>query len=208
MSGGRFQSPAGQCGGAFARAGSSRRAARRRHRPNVGTRSGERLFAGRLDAGSVGAPARNRATGGCARRAPFHRAARAGHARFPPHGRADARLRQQHPPGRQRRRPGRCLRLPGFRAGLYSPTVLPRHRAVPLGCAVRRSGGHLSYRRQGEAGAARQRVTPPLARHGARAHSLSGIACAHLLGRGWASVICSDSRSTRWSRAARYRRRS
>ena len=61
-------------------------------------------------------------------------------------GRADARLRQQHPPdgagdGRRRR-----VRFSRLRAGLYPAAVLPRHRAVPLGRAVRRSGGHLSHR--------------------------------------------------------------
>ena len=48
-------------------------------------------------------------------------------------GRADARLRQQHPPdGAGRRAQGR-VRVSGLRAGLYPPAVLPRHRPVPLG---------------------------------------------------------------------------
>ena len=49
---------------------------------------------------------------------------------------------------RRRGREGR-LRLPGLRAGLYPPAVLPRHRAVPLGGAVGRSGRHLQDRREG-----------------------------------------------------------
>ena len=56
----------------------------------------------------------------------------------------DRRLRQQHPPDGARGGRRRRLRFPGLRAGLYPPAVLPRHRAVPLGRAVGRSGGHLS----------------------------------------------------------------
>jgi urocanate hydratase len=37
---------------------------------------------------------------------------------------------------------GQRLRLPRLRAGLYPPAVLPGDRAVPLGGAVGRSGGH------------------------------------------------------------------
>ena len=97
--------------------------------------------------------------------------------------RADARLRQQHPPGGQGRGVRERLRLPGLRAGLYPPAVLPRHRPVPLGGALGRSGGHLQDRRQGEGTDARQHASAQLARHGARAHRLPGPAGAHLLGR-------------------------
>ncbi len=58
--------------------------------------------------------------------------------------RADRRLRQQHPPDGARGGRRRRLRFPGLRAGLYPAAVLPRRRAVPLGGAVGRSGGHLS----------------------------------------------------------------
>ena len=44
---------------------------------------------------------------------------------------------------------GRRLRLPGLRARLHPPAVLPRRRAVPLGGAVRRPRGHLPHRCQG-----------------------------------------------------------
>ena len=53
--------------------------------------------------------------------------------------RADARLRQQHPPDGQGDGRRRRVRFPRLRAGLYPPAVLPRHRAVPLGGAVGRS---------------------------------------------------------------------
>ncbi len=72
-----------------------------------------------------------------------------GDARVPPHGRADGRLRQQHPPGGEGGGAGRRVRLPRLRAGLYPPAVLPRHRAVPLGRALRRSRGHLPHRCEG-----------------------------------------------------------
>ena len=91
------------------------------------------------------------------------------------------------------------LRLPGLRAGLYPPAVLPRHRAVPLGRAVGRSRGHLPHRRQGEGAAARQRAPAQLARHGPRAHQLPGPAGAHLLGRAGRPPPPRASPSTRWS---------
>ena len=78
---------------------------------------------------------------------------------FHTHGRADVRLRQQHPPGGEGRRRGRRIRLSRLRAGLYPAAVLPRHRTVPLGGAVRRSRGHLPHRRQGEGAAARSTRT-------------------------------------------------
>ena len=39
------------------------------------------------------------------------------------------------------------LRFSRLRARLYPPALLPRHRAVPLGGALRRSGGHFPHRR-------------------------------------------------------------
>ena len=47
------------------------------------------------------------------------------------------------------------LRLSRLRAGLYPAAVLPRHRTVPLGRAVGRSGGHLHRPTQGEGTASR-----------------------------------------------------
>ena len=52
-------------------------------------------------------------------------------------GRADARLRQQHPADGEGGGAGERLRLPGVRAGLHPAAVLPRHRAVPLGARCR-----------------------------------------------------------------------
>ena len=64
------------------------------------------------------------------------RGARAGDARLPGDGRADGRLRQQHPPGRVRPRRRQRVRLPRLRAGVHPAAVLPRQGAVPLGRAV------------------------------------------------------------------------
>ena len=78
------------------------------------------------------------------------RGARRGDARVPRAGRPDVRLRQQHPAGRARRRRGRRVRVSGLRARVHPAAVLRRQGTVPLGRAVRRSGGHLQDRSQGE----------------------------------------------------------
>jgi urocanate hydratase len=56
----------------------------------------------------------------------------------------------------------------------------------PLFCrGVGRSRRHLQDRCQGEGADAARQASASLARHGAAAHSLPGIASAHLLGRAW-----------------------
>ena len=100
-------------------------------------------------------------------------------------GRTDGRLRQQHPPDGEGNGRRRRVRFPGLRAGLYPAAVLPRRRAVPLGGALGRSGGHLPHRREGEGADARRAASAQLAGHGARAHQVPGPAGAHLLGRAW-----------------------
>ena len=90
-------------------------------------------------------------------------------------GRADARLRQQHPPDGAGEGVDDAFDFPGLRAGLYPAAVLPRHRAVPLGGAVRRSGGHLPHRRESEGTAARRPPSPQLARHGAKRIKFQGL---------------------------------
>ena len=75
------------------------------------------------------------------------------------------------------------LRFPRLRAGLCPPALLPRHRPVPLGRAVRRSRGHLPHRPAGEGADPGRSAPPPLARHGARADRLPGASGADLLGR-------------------------
>ena len=102
---------------------------------------------------------------------------------FQTHGRADVRLRQQYPPDGQGRRLHERVRLSGLRAGVCAAAVLPRHRSVPLGRAVRRSGRHLQDRREGQGTHSRRSASAPLARHGREAHQLPGPAGAHLLGR-------------------------
>ena len=117
-------------------------------------------------------------------------------------GHSDARLRQQHPPARARHGREGCLRLSGLRAGLYPPAVLPRHRSVPLGRAVRRSGGHLQDRRQGEGADAARQASASLARHGARSASTSRACRRASAGSASATGIASALPSTRWWRRA------
>ena len=143
---GRFRRPARQCGRDFSRAGAARRQARRRHRPDLGARSGQRLSAGRLDASTSGRRARERdPKARRARRRGIDGGACARDAGVLAAGVPTARLRQQHPPdGAGRWASTNAFDFPGLRAGLYPPAVLPRHRTVPLGRALGRSGGHLS----------------------------------------------------------------
>ena len=184
-------------------AGAARRAAGRRDRPDLGARPDQRLSAGGLDAGRMG---------GAARAAIPRRSSRpreqsmAVHVRamldFHARGHADARLRQQHPPDGEGRGRRRRLRLSRLRAGLYPPAVLPRHRPVPLGGAVRRSGGHLPHRRQGEGADARTtRICTTGSTWRRTRIQLPGPAGAHLLGRAWATATGWASPSTRWWRS-------
>ena len=119
-------------------------------RPDRGARSPARLSAGRLDSPAMGGDAaegpRRRGTRGKA----IDGGPGARHARLPPPGRADPRLRQQHPPVRQGEGGRQRVRVPGLRPGLHPASVLPRQGAVPLGRAVGRPRGHLPDRRQGE----------------------------------------------------------
>ena len=106
-----------------------------------------------------------------------------GDARLPQGRRPHPRLRQQYPPDGEGRGPRARLRLPGLRPGLYPPALLPRHRPLPLGRALRRSRGHLQDRRQGQGGDPRRPAPPQLARHGEGADQVPGPARPHLLGR-------------------------
>ena len=72
--------------------------------------------------------------------------------------------------------------FPGFVPAYIRPAVLPRRRAVPLGRAIGRSGGHFQDRRQGQGTHAGQPASAQLARHGASADQVPGPAGAHLLG--------------------------
>jgi hypothetical protein len=90
------------------------------------------------------------------------------------------------------------LRLPGLRAGLYPPAVLPRHRPVPLGSALGRSRGHLQDRRQGEGADCR---TTSICTTGStwRASASSSRACRRAsAGSASAIATASASPSTRW----------
>ena len=167
----------------------ARRAARARHparcrdRSNLRARSGQRLSAAGLDRRAMGRAARERSQGH-APRPPCARMAK--HVeyllRFKAHGPAGIRLRQQHAAGGAGRGRRARLRYPGLRAGVHPPAVLPRHRAVPLGGAVGRPGGHLQDRRQGQGADPGRSAPASLARHGALADPVPGLAGAHLLG--------------------------
>ena len=112
----------------------ARRPARLRHRPDLGARSGQRLPADRLDARRMGGAARDairKARSQAAKHsmAEHVRAMLAFHGRGVPTLDYGNNIRQMAKDEGRRRR----LRLPGLRAGLYPPALLPRHRAVPLG---------------------------------------------------------------------------
>ena len=152
-----------QCRRHPAGAGQARRAPRHRHRPDLGARSAQRLSAERLDARRMARQAQQRSEGGGEGGARLDARACRGDGGVLERRRADARLRQQHPPGGARGRVRERLRVPRLRAGLYPPAVLPRHRPVPLGGAVGRSRGHLQDRRQGARADARQHASAQLA---------------------------------------------
>ena len=183
-------------------AGPPRRAARHRHRPDQRPRPGQRLPAGWLDGRRMAGEAGDRPQGGGAGGAVEHEDPGRRDGRVAPHGRAGARLRQQHPPDGAGGGTARGLRLPRLRARLHPAAVLPRDRAVPLVRAVGRSRGHPSHRPTREGADAGRRASAPVARHGGRTDRLPGLAGADLLGRprrprtGW------GSRSTKWSRRA------
>ncbi len=175
--------PARKRGGNPAGTREARRPARCRHRPDVGTRPGQRLPAHRLDRqGVVRAPRVGPRCRGCGRVQVDGRT-RPRHAGVSRGRGAHLRLRQQHPPGRAGRGCRQCLRLPGLRPGLRPAAVLPRHRAVPLGGAVRRPRGHLPHGCQGQGADPGRRAPAPVAGRGRRADTVPGVAGAHLLGR-------------------------
>jgi urocanate hydratase len=129
--------------------------------------------------------------------------ARARDARFHAHGRADLRLRQQHPPGGAGRgREADAFDFPGFVPAYIRPLFCRGKGPFRWVALSGDPGGHLQDRRQGEGAVPRRRAPAPLARHGARAHRVPGPAGAHLLGRPGRAPPRSGSPSTRWWRAA------
>ena len=157
---------------------------------------------------AMGGPPRERSQGRRARGQSVDGRTCAGDARLRARRRPDRRLRQQHPPdGAGGRRQGR-VRLPRLRAGLYPAAVLPWRRAVSLGGAIGRSGGHFQDRRQGQGTHAGQ---PGICTIGStwRARASSSRACRRAsAGWAWATGTGLASPSTKWSRPANSRRRS
>ena len=101
-----------------------------------------------------------------------------------------------------RRGRGRRLRLSRLRAGLHPAAVLPRHRPVPLGRAVRRPRGHLPHRCQGEGAVAGR----PHLHAGStwRASASTSRGCRRAsAGSVWAIGTGWDWPSTRWWRKRR-----
>ncbi len=90
--------------------------------------------------------------------------------------------------------------FPGFVPAYIRPLLLPRRRAVPLGRAVGRSGGHPQDRREGQRADAGRQTSAQLARHGRRAHQVPGPARRASAGSASATAIASVSPSTRWWR--------
>ncbi len=140
--------PARQRGRARAGARGARRAVRPRHRPDRGARPAHRLRPARA--------ARSRRPTRCAR--PI-RTSTCGARASRSHGTSKAMLEyvrrgayvfdygnNLRGEAREAWRSGGLL-IPGLRPGLYPAALLSRHRAVSLGRAVRRSGGHRDDRR-------------------------------------------------------------
>jgi hypothetical protein len=181
---------------------SSAACARCRHRPDQRARSGQRLPAAGLDGGAVvRAPqerSRRHARRGQALHAHVHvEAMLAFHAQGIPTFDYGNNIRQMaKDEGCER------LRVPRLRAGLRAPAVLPRHRPVPLGRAVRRSGRHLQDRRQGQGTHPRRQAPAQLARHGRRSASASRACPRASAGSASASATSSASPSTRWCATA------
>ena len=177
----------------------------RRHRSDLGARSGQRLPAAGLDARSSGIALRARDPDAGRREAARASMARARRVRC---SSSSAQGIPVFDYGNNIRQvafdegvAGR-LRLSRLRARLHPAAVLPRHRPVPLGRALGRSGGHLPHRREGQGADARRPASASLAGHGARAHPVPGSAGAHLLGRTRRPPPARASPSTRWWRAA------
>ena len=75
------------------------------------------------------------------------------------------------------------VRLPGLRPRVHPAALLPRDRAVPLGGALGRSGGHRRDRRASSAALPGRRAAAALARARAGAGRVPGAARADLLAR-------------------------
>ena len=164
-------------------AGAARRALRPRHRPDGGARSADRL----RPAGSVDEAAALRAvrsgrvpaTGPCVDRAHMCAAAR-----VRPRTAAMFSIMATTCEGRPMTAgvDGGLL-IPGLRPGLYPAALLPRHRPVPLGCALGRPGRHRRDRRELARALPGRRAPAAVARACARAGGVPGPAGADLLAR-------------------------
>ena len=192
-----------QRGRSVSRTGAARRAARRRHRPDLGARSAQRLSAEGLDAATNG----RRAASAIRRRSSARRARR-----WPSMCARCSSFTQAGVPtvdyGNNIRQMAKeegvadAFDFPGFVPAYIRPLFC---RGIgPFRWAALSGDPEDIYRTdaQGEGAAARRHASAQLARHGARAHQLPGPAGAHLLGRARRPPSRSASPSTRWWRAA------
>ena len=121
---------------------------------------------------------------------------------FHERGRADARLRQQHPPdGARTRASTNAFDFPGFVPAYIRPLFC---RGIgPFRWAALSGDPEDIYKTDAKVKELMpgRHAPAPLARHGARAHRLPGPAGAHLLGRPGRPRTGSASPSTRWWRS-------
>ena len=87
------------------------------------------------------------------------------------------------------------IHIPGLRPGLYPAALLPRHRAVSLGRALRRPGRHRRHRRGAAAAVPGRRAAPAVARDGARRVAFQGLP-ARICWLGYGDRARRGSRST------------
>ena len=192
-----------------ARVGRRGRAVRRRHRPDLRARRARRLRARRRSRSTTRTSLRVSAAGRL-------RGALEGvdgrprprDARVPGGRRGRVRLRQQPPcagagGGRRER-----VRLPGLRARVHPAAVLRGPRAVPVGRAVGRPGGHPAHGPRDARAVPRRRGPPPLDRDGRGARSRSRACRPGSAGWATASGRRPASSSTGSWRRARSGRRS
>ncbi len=180
----RLGRPARQRRRDAARAGAPRRAARRRHRPDLGARSDQRLSAARLDA---------RRMGGAARRAIPRVSSEAAKESMAIHVRAMLDFQRRGVPtvdyGNNIRQMAKemgvadAFDFPGFVPAYIRPLFC---RGVgPFRWAALSGDPEDIFRTDAKVKELMPRRPPsaPLARHGASAHPVPGPAGAHLLGR-------------------------
>jgi urocanate hydratase len=156
--------------------GAPRRAAGCGHRPDQRARSGARLPADRLERGAVARAEQQANPSACATRRRRSRCACTSRRCSPSSSRACRPSTTATTSARWPRT--RAAPTPSTSPASCRPTCArcsAGRRPVPLGGAVRRPGGHLPDRREGQGTDPRRPAPAPLAGHGARAHRFQGL---------------------------------